>query len=85
MTIIFAISLLIFSIGMCCCIFASKLAAFNNALVLAMPGWLREFYQRTISMGHPFDSSFWVQWNRIGGGIAAVVGVIGMVLSHIAR
>ena len=67
-------------IGTLCSVLAPQLAAFNNRLVQNMPDGIRQFYQGTFSMGHSFDSSFWIGWNRIGGAVVAGIGTAGLIV-----
>lgn len=71
----------LFAGGMLVFIFARKLAAFNDKVVRSFPESIRNFYQNTASMGHPYDSDFWIKYNQIGGIIVAAVGALAMALA----
>ena len=74
------LSAFLFICGMLILIFARQLSSFNNKLVNSFPDPIRAFYQNTASMGHPYDSDFWIRYNRIGGIILAAVGAIATVV-----
>ncbi len=65
-------------------LFSPQLAAFNSRLINKMPDRMRSVYQ-TASMGHPYDSEFWVRYNRIGGAVVIGLGCVVMLIGRIIK
>lgn len=53
-------------IGACVAFFAAQIARWNVALIDRFPVPLKRFYT-AVNLGHPYDSPFWIAYNRIGG------------------